>query len=337
MTVSVLPNGTALSRYLIAKGIIDIPSYQASYATEHWRDSPAVALVLKAQQNPATSANSAPLRQYGIVTELLTLLSNVSVVERLKSRFLNVPFLAQVPIENVLLSSNWVGETQSIPISAGSLSSVTLDVTKHALIFVITKELLKVANSENAVRQIAVNSVAYGLDSTFLDATIVSTPTVRPASITNNCSVVSSTGSSAAQIQTDIANMTAALGTWRDVVFVMRQRTLSYIAATAPTLLDFSQVTPRLLGIPAFVSIGSPAQITLIDCGDILIADDPNETEIEASDQASLVMTDTPESSPAATSLVSMFQRNYTAFKVTRMISWQRAHSSSVVRMSVSY
>jgi len=337
--ISALPTGTAFARYLIVKGVVDLPIYQESYAAEHWRDSPAVQLVLKAQTNPMTSANSAPLRQFGIVTELLSLLSNVSVVERLKSRFYNAPFLASVPVENTLLSSDWIGEKVAIPISAASLSSASLDVTKQALIFVISKELIQRGGpvAESAIRTIAVNSIAYGLDSKFLDPTIVATQGVRPASITNNSSVVSSSGSSGSQIATDLASMTSALGSWRDAAWIMKQQTLSYIAATAPTLLDFSQPTPRLLGLPAFVTVASPQQIVLLDLQDILLADNPDETEIETSQEASLVMTTTPESSPASTELVSLFQRNYVGYRITRTISWMRGHSSSVVKMTTTY
>jgi HK97 family phage major capsid protein len=340
MTASVLPSGTNLSRYLIAKSMTDAVILQQTFAERHWPDSPAVGLVLRAQSNPMTTTGSgAPLKQYGITGELLTLLSNVSVVEKLKTRFVPAPFLANMPIENVLLSSDWVGETKGIPLAAASLSSVTLDVTKHSLFFVITRELLERGGpaAEASVRRIAVNSISYGLDSSFLDATIVGTQGVRPASITSNSSTVTSTGSTSAAIQTDLGSMSASLGTWRDVVWIMRQRTLSYIAATAPTLLDFSQTVPRLLGIPVFVSIASPAQIVLLDAGDLLLADDPDGTEIDTATNASLVFTTTPESSPASTELVSLFQRNYIAFRVQRTISWQRAHSSSVVRMAVAY
>ena len=93
---------------------------------------------------------------------------------------------------------------------------------------------------------------------------------------------------------------------------------------------------PLLAEIPV-ITTPMTGFIHLIDAGDIALAVDDAGMELDRSESSTLVMTDTPESSPAATSQVSMFQRNYIAFRVIRSMSWLRCHTNSVVRMSVNY
>jgi hypothetical protein len=88
-----------------------------------------------------------------------------------------------------------------------------------------------------------------------------------------------------------------------------------------------------ILGLPVVISQSVGARVILVNAPEILIARDPAVT-IDASEEASLVMTDTPEASPAATSLVSMFQRNYIAIRAELFINWARARSTSVAYIS---
>ena len=81
-------------------------------------------------------------------------------------------------------------------------------------------------------------------------------------------------------------------------------------------------------------STNSPGQISLLDAGDILLADEGG-TEITASREANVLMDD--GQSPAGSEMVSLFSLDLVAIKVLRQISWLRAHHASAVSMQVSY
>ena len=101
-----------------------------------------------------------------------------------------------------------------------------------------------------------------------------------------------------------------------------------------------SQAGMWLLDIPVIRSISSPAQISLIDAADVLIADD-GQIQIDFSEQTSLIMDTAPplgDQSPVTTlPIKSLWQGNMAAFRVIRTISWALGHSTSAVTMSVSY
>jgi len=95
------------------------------------------------------------------------------------------------------------------------------------------------------------------------------------------------------------------------------------------------------LGVPVVVSDYLPSDtsggmIVLVNARDIWLADDGQVT-IDASREASLQMLDNPTNNSAsgtATSLVSMFQTNSTAFLAERYINWARRRSSGVAYLT---
>src|SRR4051794_36359281 len=95
-TVSSLPAGTALGRYALALAAAKGASVEAADVAEQWRDSPQVraALVAKTAIAAGTTIDStfaAPLAQYGIAREALTLLRGRSIIGALSSVMRRVP------------------------------------------------------------------------------------------------------------------------------------------------------------------------------------------------------------------------------------------------------
>jgi HK97 family phage major capsid protein len=233
----------------------------------------------------------------------------------------------------------FVGETEAAPLTSPQLSSSPIDYTKLSLIAVLTREILRVGGvaAEESVLTTLRNALALAQDTAFL-STVPSTVGVRPAGVGNGALVVTSTGTTSAQIAADIGGMVQALASsWISPAWVMHPKTLAFINTRNDSgLLTNLPDGPVLCGIPVITTLVSGA-IYLIDCTDILIAFDDNAMELDRSGQGALVFTDSPQSSPAATSLVSLWERNYIAFKLTRPLYWLRGHTTSVVRMSISY
>jgi hypothetical protein len=73
-----------------------------------------------------------------------------------------------------------------------------------------------------------------------------------------------------------------------------------------------------------------------VNARDVWLADDGQVT-IDASGEASLQMDDEPtndSSAPTATTLVSMFQTDSTAFRAERFINWARRRDSGVAYLT---
>jgi HK97 family phage major capsid protein len=207
------------------------------------------------------------------------------------------------------------------------------------VVVVLTQELLQLGdpNAERTVRETVAAGVAAFLDSQFLTNTVTLSADVRPAAVTNGATAITSTGSTAAQINADLAGMLAAITTdGGGLTWVMKPLTAYKIAATIGGTAAVD-VPKTLFGIPMVLSINSPAQITLLDCNHILYADDGGMA-IDTTDEASIQMSDAPtDPAVAATVFQSLWDNNLWAARITRWISYLRAQSGAVTYMAVSY
>ena len=160
---------------------------------------------------------------------------------------------------------------------------------------------------------------------------------VRPAAITNAATAVTSTGSTAAAINADLAGLLAAITTGgASLVWVMRPMTAYKIAATIGGTAA-ADIPRTLFGIPLVLSANSPQQITLIDTAHILYSDDGG-IEVDTTDEPTIQM-DTAATDPAvaATVFQSLWDDNLFAVRATRWVAWLRAQSGAVSYMTVAY
>jgi hypothetical protein len=83
-----------------------------------------------------------------------------------------------------------------------------------------------------------------------------------------------------------------------------------------------------------------PANTVALIRGDEIWLGDEGGLRVDMSDQASLLMDDTPASNsttPTPAQLVSLWQTNSVAFLVERFLNWQKRRATSVVWANVNW
>ena len=138
----------------------------------------------------------------------------------------------------------------------------------------LSNELLQLGNpaAERTVRETMIAGVGAFLDAQFLTNTVTLVANTRPAAITNGATAVTSTGTTAAQMNADLAALLAAVTTPGPLVWIMQPTTAYRIAATIGGTAAVN-VPHTLFGIPLVLSANSPAQVTLLDPSQILYSD----------------------------------------------------------------
>lgn len=345
--VSALPPGTALSRYLMVKALARGDSYGAQLLAERFKDSPTVhatlELLTKAAVAPATTSdatNAGPLAIHGVAGEALTLERGLSIIAALAPKMRRVPFRTAVPRETGTGTSGaWLGEGAPTPVAATAFDTLSQEAYKAGKIVVLSKELLQLGNpnAERTVRETVMAGVAAYLDAQFLTNTVTLSAGLRPAAITNAATAVVSTGTTAAQINADLAGLLAAVTTaGTGLTWIMKPTTAYRIAATIGGTAAVN-VPLSLFGIPLLLSANSPAQITLVDAANILYSDDGG-IEIDTTDQALIQMDSLPTDPPVdVTVFHSLWNENLWAVKVIRWLAYLRAQSGAVAYMTVAY
>jgi HK97 family phage major capsid protein len=339
------PAGTSFARFvqvLAKSGGSMLAAYDLA---GEYRTTPQVArafeLRLKGAIAPGTSTDSvwaAPLVNAGVTADALSVLSTQSIVAQLAGRVRMVPFNVKVPADTTALLGDWIAELGSTPVGALALATVgPLEATKIGIIAVLTRELMTLggALAEQTVRNGVLGALARTIDQKFLLPTLGPTVAGRPASITFGATAVTSTGATAAAIAADLGSMIAALTTTAGTpVWILRPTTAAKVAAALGTT---SGLPATLYGIPAIVSPNSPAQITLIDPGMVLVADEGG-FDVSISQEASVQMDSAPtDPAVAGTVFAPFFQQNLIGIRCTRWINWERAAAGAVVYMTVAY
>lgn len=345
--VSTLPTGTALSRFIMAKGASRGDSMAARLIAERWTNTPQVKAMLewstKAAVSPGLTSDATwagPLAAYGAAGEAIAIERGVEIIGQLMPKMRRVPFKTQVSAETGAGTGGaWVTEGNSAPAKATAYATLAQEVYKAQTIVVLSTELLKLGDpdAEHTVRSTTMAGVAAYLDAQFLTNTVTLVAQSRPAAITNGATAVTSTGSTAAAINADLAAMLALITTsGQGLTWIMRPMTAYKIAATigGTAAVDIPRT---LFGIPMILSLNSPAQITLVDASQILYSD-TGGIDISTTDEALLEMNDAPTNPPvAATIMTSLWERNLWAVKVTRWLAYLRVQTGAVTYMVVSY
>ena len=339
--------GTAFARFLHALTQSGGDRRYAREVARGWRTTPQVekafelGLDHKAAVGPGTSIDAVwagPLVSAGITADVLAILRTLSIVEQLGPLARRVPFDQKVAADTTSVLGDWVAEGAPTPVGALAFATLgPLEATKISVISAVTRELMLLGGpvAEQAVTTGVLSALARTIDQKFLLPTLGPTVAGRPASITFGATAVTSTGATAAAIATDLGSMLAALTTSAATpLWIMKPVTAAHVSAALGTA---SSLPATLYGIPAIVSANSPAQITLIDPGMVLLADE-GQFDVSFSREASLQMDSAPASPvDASTVYMSFFQQNLIGVKPARWINWERAAVGSVVYMTVAY
>lgn len=264
----------------------------------------------------------------------------------------NIPFNVRIAGQTSGGAAGWVGEGAPKPLTAFDFNAVELRWAKVAAIAVLTNELIRFSNpqAERLVRNALAGAVIERIDIDFVNPAKAAVANVSPASITNGLTPIASSGSTADDIRADVqalwAPFIAARNAPRNAVYIMDSTTALALSLLQNPLgqSEFPGLTLNggtFMGVPVIVSDYLPSDsdggiVILANASDIWLADD-NQVTIDASQEASLQMLDNPTNNSAsgtATSMVSMFQTNSTAFRAERFINWQRRRTSAVAYLS---
>jgi HK97 family phage major capsid protein len=240
------------------------------------------------------------LRQFSAFDQVLT-----------DGSFLRVPLRTRVNIVSTAASGALVGEGQPKPVSRLSLADQQLLVRKVVSIVAVTNELIR--SVEPAAFDLINNelrrAVAVKSDETFLD---ILTQTTGIAS-------ASSTGMSAAQFASDLANALDSIAYGSDarlylVLSPAAAKVIAFLRDANGTLYPGMTVSGgNVAGIKVLVS-NAATDAVLFDASQI--AANSDTIVIDASDQASAQLDDSPSSGPAR--MTSAFQSNLKFMRAMR-------------------
>lgn len=262
-----------------------------------------------------------------------------------QAQFRSIPFNVRVGAQTAGGTAKWVGQGKAKPVTKFDYIAQTTGYTKVAAIAVMTQELLRLSDpsAESSARDSLADCVIERIDSDLFDPDIAAVANVNPAGLLNGVTPVAGPADDDPEaIRAALMRLWAA---W-DSSF-MGARPAYYTTPAVARLLSFMRdplgnvafqgVTPfggTLDGIPLRTSQylannggSGGAPFILVDEAEVYLADDGNVT-IDASEQASIEMSDTPAGSSIATvtgptaPMVSMWQTNSVAFRAERWIWW---------------
>lgn len=351
ITVNALtPKGLGFARAAIALMACKGNRYEAAaQAKKHWPDMGSeLEMVLKAEQLPGTTTGTtwaAPLIQSSsrLVGEFIELLRPATIIGRIPNlRY--VPFNITVPVQSGGGTYGWVGENAPKPVSGLSLTTAVLRYTKVAGIIPFTKEAMRFSDPsiEMVVRNDMIAGTARYLDTQFIDPAVHDSVGVNPPSITDQIVNTAASGLTAALFIDDMTNIiNKMLVNNQDpanLVILMSTAVALNLSSKRNSLgqrsfPDINVSGGNYNGIPIITSQNVGARIILLNPQQILIAMDPGVT-IDVSEEASVVMTTTPASSPEATSLVSFWQNNLIGLRVEIFATWKRGLTAAVEYIS---
>jgi HK97 family phage major capsid protein len=262
-----------------------------------------------------------------------------------QANFRRVPFNVRIAGQTSGGTAGWVGQGKAKPVTKFDYNATTIPFTKIAAIAVLTQELIRFSDpsAEALVRDSLADTVIERIDSDLFDPDKAAVANVSPAGLLNGVAPVQGpTGSDPDDIRCALLRLWAP---WDSTN--LGARPAYYTTPAVARFLAFSRdalgnpgfpgVTPfggTLDGIPLRVSnylannggsAGSP--FILVDESEVFLADDGNVT-LDASEQATIEMSDTPAGSSnptvvaSSTLPVSMWQTNSVALRAERFIWW---------------
>lgn len=347
-----LPQGIQFARYAMCVCASRGSRLEAlDLAKTYYPDDSAIrAMIEKAAvgaANTQTVGGGAELVPYNVMDDFIEYLRPKTIVGKFGQNGVpdlrRVPFNTRVSGASAGLTGYWVGEGLPVPLSKMTTYTTTLTWAKVEALAVLTKEEVRFSNpsAESKVRDDIARAIIARMDIDFIDPGKAAVANVSPASITFNTAPFAPTAATAAGFRTDFATLMSSFATLMldpsDIVLIMstiRAMQLSLMINTlgVQTFPGLTMAGGNLLGFPvitseAMVALGSPDQdiIVAVKAGDIYLADDGVVT-VDASDQASLEMSDAPTQTGIAgtgASLVSLWQSGLLGLKANREVTWK--------------
>jgi HK97 family phage major capsid protein len=339
------PKGLAAARFIkaiaVARG--DVVAALAYGEGSHvaWKSTPEVVSHLRTAVSALSGINTSPLAQATMPSEFLELLRPRTISDRMQG-WRRVPANSNVLLFSGDASGYVVDEGSAKPLSKFTLERVSLPYRKVAAIVVLTQEVLRNADPsvELSIATELAKAVGQGADAAMFDLGV-------SGSLTHDGIVLTSAGTSLANIDSDLQRMLSYMSTNDEgldaAYWCMSPVTAGYLGSLRGTggAAAFPNVGVRggsILGIPVVVSAnlrstGSPTerQIVLVNPSRVLLAD-PAATSVTVARNASIQLDDAPSSN--ASQVVSLFQMNAVGIKGERFISWKLAEQTGCVTLA---
>ncbi len=295
-------------------------------------------------------------------------LAPISVFGRLRARMLQVPFQTRIVAGGQAPEARFIGEAKTAagtpescyPVrdlefsTDGQVRTASMARRKIGLVSVITRELARLDTpaAEAAVTAQLLRGLQRGLDRQFLDpARVFDADRDAPASIFSGAQQLQASGTSLPDVDHDLRRMIDQLVlsgmTLESGVWVMDPSTAARLSLlrddqAGPAYPRITAIGGDLLGIPVISSAScrreddSPLErfIGLVEADRIAFAADDAVT-VEVSENAALQMDST--ATGAASSLISLWQRDLAAIKTTLHVNWSIAPGAAVVLRNVPY
>jgi HK97 family phage major capsid protein len=343
--------GVAFVRYAIAKAVATKRQVDAGdYAATRWgRGANITRIVKSAVSGGESSAGSwSGLTDLGAASrEFLDAVAPMTILGKLQN-LRRVPARAPIVTSAGSAIAYWVGESKAIPLSPAAFARSTMDPLKIACLVVVSNDLLanESPEGEALIRRDLLRAVAVLSDTAFIDPTSAGSAGVSPASVTHGATVVPSGG----DLSDDLAQAIDAFhGDLASAAWIMSPRMAARIAfATGGRGLGagLGLRGGELLGLPAYVSASSPSttdgsSLALVDPTNVVAVDEGAQVDLARSaavemDNSPTGATDTPTAA-TTTHIVSLFQEDASALRVTRRVNWAANPGAVVVITSADY
>lgn len=265
----------------------------------------------------------------------------------------NVPAAKRIPF-NVHIKGQtsggvgyWVGQGAAKPVTKFDYNDVYFGFFKVAAISVATDEMIRFSDPaiEVLIRDGLAEAGAERMNVDFINPAFAGAANVSPASILNGVTPIASSGTDADAVRADLMSLQAAAddanNSLNSMVYIMHPKTAAGLGNMYNPLgqREFNGISRQggeLGGVPVITSGYVPFDssggiVAMVNAEDLWYADDGQAT-VDMSNQASIQMLDNPTNNSAtgtATSVVSMFQTDSTAFRMHRFANWQRRRASS--------
>lgn len=343
--------GLRMARVAIAHAATRNEHLAAEYAEKRWKDTPEVAMFLRAAVSPmqvGEATNSAYLTTIAqMQQEFIDLLRPKLIMSRLPG----VRTLQFGPDEKIVIpkqtsgaSGGYVGEGNSIVVNRLAFGQIQMVPSKLACLVPMSNELILKSNPsiEMLVRDDLIQGTARTADAAFFSSAAAG---AAPAGILNSISATTLAAVSTTPTVQDISDSIRVLiQSMRNnnvnldsPCWVMHPRTVEYMrfqrAATGAgsawawkdeldqgKLAGYPYVTSTTL--PTNLGAGTNASyFSLIDCAQVILAEDAGVV-IDASAEASIQADTAPGTPP--TGVISAFQQDMTIIRLRLKHTWAR-------------
>jgi HK97 family phage major capsid protein len=244
-----------------------------------------------------------------------------------------VPFNVPVPSQASLGTYAWVIEGQPKPVSRITWTPVTNPAGKIAGIVPLSKELVRLTpGAEGIMATALVGGAVKFSDEQFLDPAVAGVlPNGSPASITNGVTPITASGTTlAARVDELIAALYANRPETSRPAIIATAEVAQQLARTAGAAGD----TGTFGVVPVFASPAAGGLVIALDRDAVTYSDGGGS--VDTSEEAAISMDDAPGAPTAATVVTSLWQQNLVAFRVERMLWWQKVEANAVQVLEVT-